>query len=33
MFYGVCLMAIVILAPNGLWPALKKRLGMPEGDA
>jgi branched-chain amino acid transport system permease protein len=33
VFYGVCLMAIVILAPNGLWPALKKRLGVPEADA
>ncbi|GGH18460.1 amino acid ABC transporter permease [Alsobacter metallidurans] len=32
VFYGVCLMAIVILAPNGLWPALKRRLGVPEGD-
>ncbi|WP_460450365.1 branched-chain amino acid ABC transporter permease [Alsobacter sp. SYSU BS001988] len=33
VFYGVCLMVIVILAPNGLWPALKKRLGIPEADA
>ncbi|WP_196240231.1 branched-chain amino acid ABC transporter permease [Alsobacter soli] len=33
VFYGVCLMVIVILAPNGLWPALKRRLGIPEEKA
>jgi branched-chain amino acid transport system permease protein len=33
VFYGACLMAIVTLAPNGLWPALKKRLGIAEEEA
>jgi branched-chain amino acid transport system permease protein len=31
VFYGVCLIVIISLSPNGLWPSLKKRLGIPEG--
>ncbi|HYM32792.1 MAG TPA: branched-chain amino acid ABC transporter permease [Candidatus Cybelea sp.] len=27
LFYGVCLMVVIIFLPNGIWPALKGRLG------
>ena len=30
VFYGGFLMAIMFLAPSGIWPALKRRLGIPE---
>ena len=33
VFYGVCLIVIVTLAPNGVWPALKKRLGIGQEEA
>lgn len=33
VFYGVCLIVIVTLAPNGVWPALKKRLGIAQEEA
>lgn len=33
VFYGVCLIVIITLAPNGVWPALKKRLGIPGDEA
>ncbi len=33
VFYGLCLIVIITLAPNGVWPAIKKRLGIPEEQA
>ncbi|MHB2168688.1 branched-chain amino acid ABC transporter permease [Alsobacter sp. R-9] len=33
VFYGLCLIVIITLAPNGVWPALKRRLGIPEDGA
>jgi branched-chain amino acid transport system permease protein len=33
VFYGLCLIVIITLAPNGVWPALKKRLGIPQEEA
>ena len=31
VFFGLALMIIIILAPNGIWPSLRKRLGIGEG--
>ncbi|MGQ3353990.1 MAG: branched-chain amino acid ABC transporter permease [Phreatobacter sp.] len=31
VFYGAALMVIIWYAPNGVWPWLKKKLGIPEG--
>lgn len=31
VFYGAALMVIIWFAPNGVWPWLKKKLGIPEG--
>jgi hypothetical protein len=28
VFYGVALMAIIYAAPSGVWPWLKKKLGL-----
>lgn len=28
VFYGVCLLAVVITMPNGIWPPLARRLGL-----
>lgn len=33
VFYGLALMAIVASVPTGVWPWLKKKLGIPERDA
>jgi len=32
VFYGICLMVIITLAPNGLWPALKAWLKIAEDE-
>jgi branched-chain amino acid transport system permease protein len=32
VFYGLALMTIISLAPNGIWPWLKARLGIPGGS-
>jgi branched-chain amino acid transport system permease protein len=29
VFYGVCLLVVVVFLPNGIWPALARRLGFP----
>jgi branched-chain amino acid transport system permease protein len=29
VFYGVCLLIVVVFLPNGIWPALARRLGFP----
>jgi branched-chain amino acid transport system permease protein len=29
VFYGVCLLVVVIFLPNGIWPAIARRLGFP----
>ena len=31
VFFGLALMIIIFLAPNGIWPSLRKRLGIGEG--
>jgi branched-chain amino acid transport system permease protein len=31
VFYGAALMVMIWFAPNGIWPWLKKKLGIPEG--
>jgi branched-chain amino acid transport system permease protein len=31
LFYGVCLMLVIIFLPNGIWPALSARLGFGDG--
>ena len=31
VFYGAALMVIIWVSPNGVWPWLKKKLGIPEG--
>jgi len=31
VFYGAALMVIIWFTPNGVWPWLKKKLGIPEG--
>lgn len=30
VFYGLALMVMITLAPNGIWPWLKRKLGIPE---
>ena len=32
VFFGLALMIIIFLAPNGIWPSLRKRLGIGEGE-
>jgi branched-chain amino acid transport system permease protein len=32
VFYGVCLLIVVLALPNGVWPWLKRRLGVAEGS-
>ncbi len=27
VFYGVCLLAVIVFLPNGIWPAIARRLG------
>jgi branched-chain amino acid transport system permease protein len=31
VFYGACLLAVVLFLPNGIWPALARRLGLDAG--
>ncbi len=31
VFYGICLLVVVVALPNGVWPWLKRRLGVAEG--
>jgi branched-chain amino acid transport system permease protein len=31
VFYGTCLLAVVMFLPNGIWPPLKRRLGLEPG--
>lgn len=33
VFYGLALMVMITLAPNGVWPWLKKKIGIPEERA
>ena len=33
VFFGLALMIIIFLAPNGIWPALKRRLRLEGPDA
>jgi hypothetical protein len=28
VFYGVVLLAVIVFLPNGIWPALARRLGV-----
>ena len=30
VFYGICLLIVVLVLPNGVWPWLKRRLGLAE---
>jgi branched-chain amino acid transport system permease protein len=30
VFYGICLLIVVLALPNGVWPWLKRRLGLAE---
>ena len=30
VIFGLALMVIIFLAPNGIWPSLKRRLGLEE---
>jgi branched-chain amino acid transport system permease protein len=32
VFYGICLLVVVVALPNGVWPWLKRRLGVAEGS-
>jgi branched-chain amino acid transport system permease protein len=29
VFYGVCLLVVMIFLPQGIWPAIARRLGFP----
>jgi branched-chain amino acid transport system permease protein len=33
VFYGLCLLAVVVYLPQGIWPALARRLGVDRRDA
>ena len=35
VFYGLCLLVVIVFLPNGIWPTLARRLGLErrEGDA
>jgi branched-chain amino acid transport system permease protein len=33
VFYGFCLLIVVVALPNGMWPWLKRRLGIAEGSS
>ena len=34
VFYGICLLVVVLFLPNGIWPTLKRKLGLGRrGDA
>jgi hypothetical protein len=28
VFYGLCLLLVIMFLPNGIWPPLKRRLGL-----
>ena len=28
VFYGICLLLVVVLLPNGIWPPLSRALGL-----
>jgi branched-chain amino acid transport system permease protein len=28
VFYGICLLVVIMFLPEGVWPPLKKRLGL-----
>jgi hypothetical protein len=28
VFYGICLLLVVILLPDGIWPPLARKLGL-----
>ena len=30
VFYGLCLLAVIMWLPNGIWPPLRKKLGLEE---
>ncbi len=32
VFYGICLLVVVVALPNGVWPWLARRLGVAEGS-
>ena len=32
VFYGLCLLVVVVFLPNGIWPALARRLGLERAD-
>jgi branched-chain amino acid transport system permease protein len=32
VFYGICLLAVVMFLPEGVWPPLKKKLGLDRND-
>ena len=31
LFYGICLLLVIVFLPNGIWPALRRRLGLAGG--
>ena len=32
VFYGICLLAVIMALPDGVWPWLRKRIGLTERD-
>jgi branched-chain amino acid transport system permease protein len=32
VFYGLCLLVVIVFLPNGIWPPLARRLGLERGD-
>ena len=32
VFYGLCLLAVIVFLPNGIWPTLARRLGLARKD-
>jgi branched-chain amino acid transport system permease protein len=28
VFYGICLLLVIVYLPHGIWPPLRKRLGL-----
>jgi branched-chain amino acid transport system permease protein len=32
VFYGICLLAVIMALPDGVWPWLSRRIGLTERD-
>jgi branched-chain amino acid transport system permease protein len=33
VFYGLCLLVVVVALPDGVWPPLARRLGISKGES